>query len=108
MTYGLLGLAIAVEVFATLNLRASQGFSRPIPSILVVLGYGLSFFLLSLVLQRGLDVAVVYALWSAAGIVAITIIGALFLGERLTMTQVTGMALIVGGVMTLELGARSH
>ena len=108
MTYLMLAAAIAVEVFATLNLRASQGFSKPIPSILVLVGYGLSFYLLSLVLQRGLEVAVVYALWSAAGIVAITVIGALFLGERLTLTQIAGMAMIVGGVLALELGARGH
>jgi small multidrug resistance pump len=107
VTYLLLGLAIGVEVVATLSLRASNGFSKPLPSILVLLGYGLSFYLLSLVLQRGLDVAVVYAVWSAAGIVAISIIGAVFLDERLTGAQVVGMALIVGGVLALELGART-
>ena len=106
MTYLLLGLAIAVEVMATLSLRASEGFSRLLPSLLVLGGYGLSFFLLSLVLQRGFDVAVVYALWSATVIVAIAAIGATFLGERLTSAQVLGMALIVTGVLTLELGAR--
>lgn len=106
VTYMLLGLAIAVEVMATLSLRASEGFSRLLPSLVVLGGYGMSFFLLSLVLQRGLDVAVVYALWSATGIVAIAGIGATFLGERLTSPQVLGMVLIVAGVLVLELGAR--
>ncbi|PKH38496.1 small multidrug resistance pump [Nocardioides alpinus] len=106
-TYLLLGLAIAVEVMATLSLRASEGFSKLVPSLLVLGGYGFSFILLSLVLQRGLDVAVVYALWSAAGIVAIAVIGAVFLDERLTGAQVLGMALIVSGVVALELGARN-
>ncbi|WP_395656551.1 DMT family transporter [Nocardioides sp.] len=105
VTYLLLGLAIAVEVMATLSLRASEGFSRLLPSLIVVSGYGLSFFLLSVVLQRGLNVAVVYALWSATGIVAIAVIGATCLGERLTSAQVLGMALIVSGVLALELGA---
>lgn len=106
VTYLLLGLAIAVEVMATLSLRASEGFSKLLPSLVVLGGYGLSFFLLSLVLQRGLDVAVVYALWSATGIVAIAAIGVTFLGERLTGVQALGMALIVAGVFALEMGAR--
>lgn len=106
VTYLLLGLAIAVEVMATLSLRASEGFTRLLPSLVVLGGYGLSFFLLSVVLQRGLDVAVVYALWSATGIVAIAAIGATFLGERLTGAQIVGIALIIAGVLALELGAR--
>jgi len=106
VTYGLLALAIAVEVTATMALRASAGFSRLLPSLVVLIGYGLSFFLLSVVLQRGLEVAVVYALWSAAGIVLVTLIGTAFLGEQLTTVQVGGIALIVGGVLALELGAR--
>lgn len=104
-TYGLLAMAIAVEIVATLSLRSTEGFTRLLPSLLVLGGYGVSFFLLSLVLQRGLEVAVVYALWSAVAIVTISAIGALFLGERLTTVQVLGMALIVGGVLALELGA---
>lgn len=108
MAYVLLVMAVAVEVAATLALRASNGFTRLTPSIVVVIGYAISFLLLSLVLQRGLDVAVVYAMWSAAGIVAITLIGVTFLGEGLTSLQAVGMALIVGGVLALELGARSH
>ena len=105
VTYGLLALAIAVEIMATLSLRATDGFSWLVPSLLVLGGYAVSFFLLSLVLQRGFEVAVVYALWSAVAIVSIAVIGALFLGERLTVVQVLGMALIVAGVLALELGA---
>lgn len=106
--YGLLALAVAAEVIATLSLRASNGFTRLGPSLLVVGGYAFAFLLLSLVLQRGLDVAVVYALWSAAGIVVITLVGALWLGETLAPVQVLGMFLIVVGVLALELGARVH
>lgn len=105
VTYGLLALAIAVEIMATLSLRATDGFTRLLPSLLVVGGYAVSFFLLSLVLKRGFDVAVVYALWSAVAIVAIAVIGAVFLDERLTTVQLLGMALIVIGVLALELGA---
>lgn len=106
--YGLLALAVAVEVIATLSLRASNGFTRLGPSLLVVGGYAFAFLLLSLVLRRGLDVAVVYALWSAAGIVVITLVGVLWLGETLAPVQVIGMLLIVVGVLALELGARVH
>lgn len=108
ITYGLLALAIAVEVMATLALRASDGFTRLVPTLVVLAGYGTSFYLLSVVLQRGLAIAVVYALWSAAGIVLITIIGAAFLEQHLSSVQVAGIALIVGGVLALELGASGH
>lgn len=108
MTYGLLGLAIAVELMATLALRASHGFTRLVPTILVVGGYCFAFFLLSVVLQRGLDVAIAYAVWSATGIVLLALIGAVFLHEGLTAVQVLGMMLIVGGVLALELGGRGH
>lgn len=106
--YAMLLAAIAVEVMATLLLRTANGFTKPLPSLLVVVGYGASFFLLSLVLRRGLNVAIVYAIWSATGIVAITAVGAAFLGERLTTVQVLGMGLIVSGVMALEFGATGH
>lgn len=108
VTYGLLALAIGVEIMATLSLRATEGFTRLVPSLLVLGGYGVSFFLLSLVLQRGFAVAVVYAVWSAVAIVSIAIIGAVFLGEPLTMVQVLGMTLIVAGVLALELGGRGE
>ncbi|MCW2750534.1 MAG: small multidrug resistance protein [Aeromicrobium sp.] len=104
MTYALLGLAIAFEVSGTLALRQTDGFSRLLPSLGVAVCYVLAFVLLSLVLRRGLSVAVAYALWSAAGIVVIAAIGWMFLGERLTVLQSAGMALIVCGVIAVELG----
>lgn len=107
VTYGLLGLAITVEIVGTLSLRATDGFTRLLPSLVVVISYTVAFFLLSLVLKRGFDVAVVYALWSAVAIVAISVIGAVFLDERLTIVQVLGMTLIVMGVLALELGSDS-
>ena len=108
MTYGLLALAIAVELMATLALRASQGFTRLVPTVLVLGGYSFAFFLLAVVLRRGLDVAVVYAVWSAVGIVLLALIGTVFLHEGLTAVQALGIILIVGGVLALELGARGH
>lgn len=103
-TYTLLGLAIAFEVSGTLALRQTNGFTRLGPGIAVAVCYVLAFVMLSFVLKRGLPVAVAYALWSAAGILVIAVIGWLFLDERLSPLQVGGLALVVIGVVTVELG----
>ena len=107
-TWSILIAAILVEVAATVALKLSDGFSRVVPSAIVVIGYGISFVLLSKVLARGFDVGFVYAVWSAAGIALIASIGVLFLGERLTSTQVVGLVLIVAGVAALQLGGRTQ
>jgi small multidrug resistance pump len=104
VTYLLLGLAIVLEVSGTLALRQTDGFSRPVPSLIVAVCYVLAFVLLSLVLQRGLSVAIAYALWSAAGIFLIAAIGWLFFDEGLTVLQGAGLALIVCGVIVTSLG----
>ncbi|WGX96647.1 multidrug efflux SMR transporter [Nocardioides sp. L-11A] len=103
-TYLLLAAAIAAEVAATMSLKKSQGFTQPVATTVVVVCYALAFFLLAQVLNRGVPVAVAYAVWSAVGIIAVAGIGAAFLGERLSGVQVAGIALIVGGVIALELG----
>ena len=99
----LLGLAIAVEVCATLALRASDGFSRIGPSILVVIGYTTSFWLLSLVLKE-ISVGTSYAIWSGVGTAALAIIGMVALGEPATALKIGSIALIVIGVIGLNLG----
>jgi small multidrug resistance pump len=98
----LLGLAIAVEVCATLALRASDGFSRIGPSILVVAGYATSFWLLSLVL-RDISVGTSYAIWSGVGTAALAIIGMIALGEPATALRIASLALIVIGVIGLNI-----
>lgn len=103
--------AIAAEVTATLALRASDGFTRFQPSVLVIAGYSVAFYLLSLALVRGMPLAIAYAVWAAAGIALITAIGVFFLGEHLTWLQVLGITLLVGGVLAIELGtapSQSH
>lgn len=99
-----LAVAIAAEVAGTVSLKLSEGFSRLVPSIVVVLGYGLAFFSLSQALSRGLPVGVAYGIWAATGVAAIAVIGALFLGETLTWIQVGGIGLVICGVLALELG----
>lgn len=103
MWFWLLG-AIVAEVTGTIALRYSEGFSRLGPSLLVLLGYGVAFLSLAQALVRGMPVGVAYGIWAALGIILIALIGAVFLGESLTWVQIGGIALIIGGVVALELG----
>lgn len=107
MTYVVLGLAILSEVIGTVSLKLADGFSRPLPSVLVVLGYVAAFVALASVLKAGMPVGVAYAIWSAAGVALVALIGAAFLGEGLTLVQVFGLVLILAGVVALELGAKA-
>ncbi|MGQ4616981.1 SMR family transporter [Nocardia sp. R7R-8] len=104
MTLLLLALAIACEVTATVSLKLSDGFTKLVPSIVVVVGYGAAFFFLAQALKRGMPIGVAYGIWSAAGVAAIALIGVLFLNERLTLVQVGGVGLVILGVLALELG----
>jgi small multidrug resistance pump len=99
--YAYLFAAIASEVFGTTALKLSAGFSKPLPSLAVVVGYGGSFYLLSLVLEQ-LPVGVVYATWAAAGIVATALVGAVVFEEPLDAASLVGIALIVSGVVVLN------
>ncbi|MCG8519690.1 MAG: SMR family transporter [Pseudomonadales bacterium] len=97
----LLVAAIGAEVVATSALKASDGFSRLWPSVLVVVGYGLAFYLLALTL-RSIPVGVAYAIWSGVGVVAIALIGWLVFGQKLDAPAVIGMGLIVAGVLVMN------
>ena len=100
-----LAVAIAAEVSGTVALKLSEGFTRVVPSVVVVLGYGLAFYGLSQALARGLPLGVAYGTWAAAGVALVAIIGAAFFGEGLTWVQIGGIALVIAGVLALELGA---
>jgi small multidrug resistance pump len=97
----LLAIAIAVEVVATLALRESDGFSKPLPSAIVVVGYLTSFWLLSLVLKH-IAVSTTYAIWAGAGTAAIAVIGIVALGEPATALKLASIALIIAGVIGLN------
>ena len=99
--YVLLAIAIVAEVVATSALRASDGFTRLIPATVVVVGYGISFYLLSLTL-RSIPVGIVYAVWSGAGIVLITAVAAFLFKQVPDLPAVLGMGLIVAGVVVLN------
>ena len=101
MTAIYLALAIASEVIATLALKSSEGFSRPLPSTIVVVGYALSFWLLALVLKH-FSVGTTYAIWSAVGTAAIALIGMLAYGEAANALKLASLGLIVLGVVGLN------
>lgn len=101
MNYIYLGLAIIAEVIGTSALKASDGFSRLGPSVLVVLGYGAAFYFLSLTL-REIPVGVAYAIWSGVGVTLITVIGWLVFEQRLDLPALIGIGLIVAGVVVIN------
>lgn len=100
----MLALAITAEVIATTALKASDGFSRPMPSLLTVCGYGVSFWLLSQIL-RTLEVGIVYAVWSGAGLAAVALIGVFLYGESVTLQKALGLLAILIGVVLLNLAS---
>lgn len=102
MHYLLLALAIMAETIGTTALKASEQFTRPLPSVLVILGYGLAFYLLSIVL-RYMPVGIAYAMWSGLGIVLIALIGWLLFGQALDLAAVIGIGLILAGIVVLQL-----
>jgi small multidrug resistance pump len=103
MGFLLLGLAIAAEVAATTAMKYSDGFSRLWPSLLAVLGYVVSFSLLAQTL-RTVSVGTAYAIWSGVGTAAIATIGVVFMGEGMTAAKAAGIALIIIGVVVLNMG----
>ncbi len=103
MTYLLLAVAIVAEVLGTSLLKATEGFSRLLPTLGCVAAYLVAFVALANAIERGLDVGVGYALWAGLGTTLIVVIGALFLDEPLTLVKAAGVALVVAGVVVLNL-----
>jgi small multidrug resistance pump len=101
MNWLYLAVAIVMEVVATSALKASDGFTRLLPSALVVVGYAAAFYLLSLTL-RTMPVGVVYAVWSGVGVVLITLVGWLVFKQALDLPAFIGIALIATGVIVLN------
>ncbi|MFM0307694.1 multidrug efflux SMR transporter [Paraburkholderia sp. RL17-383-BIF-A] len=100
--YALLGIAIVAEVIATSAMRASEGFSRLVPSVVVVLGYGVAFYCLSLTLKT-VPVGIVYAVWSGAGIVLITLVAVVLYRQVPDVPAIIGLGLIIAGVAVLNM-----
>ncbi len=101
MNWLYLGLAIVAEVIATSALKAAEGFTRMVPSLVVIIGYLIAFYFLSLTL-RTIPVGVAYAIWSGVGIVLIALIGWGFLGQSLDAPALVGLGLIIAGVIVIN------
>lgn len=101
-----LSAAIAAEVVATSALKASEGFTRLWPSVLVVGGYLIAFYCLSLTL-RAIPVGVAYAIWSGVGIVLVSLIAWLVFGQKLDAPAMIGMILIISGVVVMNVFSKA-
>lgn len=97
----LLLLAIASEIIATTSLKLADGFTRPLPSLVVIVGYGLSFYLMSLSL-RHIPLGTAYAIWSGLGTAVTAVIGVMLWKESLDPARIVGIALIIAGVVVLN------
>ncbi len=106
MAYLYLAIAILAEVAATSLLKQSNGFTRPLPTAAMALGYGVAFYFLSLTL-RTVPTGIAYAIWSGVGVVLIATIAWLFQGQKLDLAAMIGMAMIVGGVVVMNLFSSS-
>ena len=105
--YLLLALAIGAEVTATLALKAADGLSKPVPTVIVVLGYGTAFWLMSNSMNM-LPIGIVYAIWAGVGMVGAAVGGALLFQEPITLPMMIGIAVIAVGVTILASGQTAH
>lgn len=99
-------IAIVAEVFATSCLKSSDGFTRLLPSVATIVGYAIAFFFLSLAL-KAIPVGIAYAIWSGVGILLISTIGWLLFKQSLDTPALLGMALILSGVLIINLFSTS-
>ncbi|NOT84031.1 MAG: EamA family transporter [Methylococcaceae bacterium] len=106
MNWLYLAIAIVSEVFTTSALKASDGFTRLYPSIIVVVGYALAFYFLSLTL-RTIPVGIAYAVWSGVGVVLISLMGWILYGQRLDTPAFIGIGLIAAGVVVLNVFSKT-
>lgn len=104
--YVLLFFAIIAEVIATSSLKASQGFSLLIPSIVTVIGYMVAFFLLSLTL-KSIPVGIAYAIWSGAGIILISIVGWVVFKQQLDFAAILGLTLMIIGILVIQVFSKA-
>jgi len=100
----LLAVAIGVEVAATALLPKAQGFTNPLWSLIVVAGYGVSIWLLAVVV-RSMPVSVAYAVWAGVGTAVVAVVGVAFLGESMNWVKAGSLLMIIAGVVCLNLVA---
>lgn len=106
LTWAALLGAIALEVAGTTMLQASQQFTRVWPTAGMAVCYGLAFYLLSIALRQ-MPVGIAYAIWSGLGVVLISVIGTVVFRQRLDLPAMLGLAMIVGGVVVINLFSKT-
>ena len=106
MNWAYLTVAILCEVIATTALKSSAAFTRLTPSLITAAGYALSFYFLALALRQ-IPLGFAYAIWSGAGMVLISLIGALFFKQHLDLPAIAGIALIITGVVVMNVFSES-
>ncbi|WP_421557263.1 DMT family transporter [Pseudomonas canadensis] len=106
VAYYYLAIAICSEVIATVSMKAIKGWSTPIPLLLVIVGYGVAFWMLTLVV-RTVPVGVAYAVWAGMGIVMVSIAALFIYGQKLDIPAMLGMGLIVLGVVVIQLFSKT-
>jgi small multidrug resistance pump len=99
-------LAIMSEVIATASLKSTEGFTKPIPSIIVLIGYCAAFYFLSLTLDT-ISIGVAYAIWSGVGVATITVVSYFLYDQKIDLAGILGIGLIVAGVIVLRLFSES-
>jgi len=104
--YVYLAIAICAEVIATVSMKAVKGFSTPLPLMLIIVGYGIAFWMLTLVV-RTVPVGVAYAVWAGMGIVMVSVAALFIYGQKLDVPAMLGMALIVLGVVVIQLFSKT-
>jgi small multidrug resistance pump len=102
VSYFYLGIAIVAEIIASSLLKTSEGFTRLIPTIILGIGYLVAFYCLSMAL-RDIPTGIAYAIWSGMGIVLVAVIACIFQGQSLDLPAMVGMALIIAGVLVMNL-----
>lgn len=106
MTYLYLAIAIIAEVAATSALKASDEFTRLVPSIIVVVGYGVAFYFMTLVL-RVIPIGITYAIWSGLGIVLVAVVGFFLYKQIPDIPAMIGMGLIISGVVVIHVFSKT-
>jgi small multidrug resistance pump len=106
MVWLYLAIAVTAEVIATTALKLSKGFTEPIPSVFVAIGYAGSFFFLTKVLKE-LPISIAYAIWSGVGVALVSVVGWVWLGHKLDAAAIIGISLIIAGVVVINLFSSS-
>ena len=105
-TFIILFFAILSEVIATSSLKFSEGFTKPIPSVIVAVGYGRSFYLFSIAL-KSMPIGVAYAIWSGVGLILTVIAGMILWKETLDLAKVAGVVLILAGIVLINVFSKT-